>query len=71
MIADLIMLFGFISIVIGILAFLSFIEWVDEKAKEKQKQSRLKFERARHESRAKSNRQITFVNCYIDGLGQD
>ena len=71
MIADLILLFGFISIVIGILAILSLVEWAEDKAKAKQKQSRLKFERARYESRARANRQITFVNCYIDGIEEN
>ena len=68
MIGDLIILFGFISIVVAVLALLSLIEFAEDKAKEKQKKSRLAFERARYESSARANKQITFVNCYIDGL---
>lgn len=73
MIGDVIMIFFYLSIGIAAVSFISLIEWIIckiEKANEKRKQNKLEFEKL-CETRARINRNTTFLNCLMDGLRQD
>ncbi len=74
MIETLIFFLFWILICAAFLTLCYLVEWIiskAEKAEEKRKQSELKFEQARQETRARINRNTTFLNCLMDGLRQD